>query len=245
MTTEGNGNEENLLSKDSSLQCLRIEINSHTSVFLYYKIYPKTDSIRFPQDRTIIVFFFDNEYVNEKLIKTYFSLVGEIDEIEMGNYINRKGSKKKRKVVNFAIVKFIDHDSVESILNRFETQMTINAYLEQVKQRKLNMNYDPLNLDLEEEGEEVDEEGFVTVRKDITKKRFNQGGMSFKVGKRKSSTDSTEIRKRKKKEKEEKGDFYWNFHILDKKREQYEELKNLFEKDKETLEKKQYKKQKI
>ena len=103
-----NNDDHELLQNDKSLKCLRIEINSNNVVFLYYKIYPKEDSIRFPQIKSAIFFYFDSDHVDKHFIKTYISQVGPIDEIETGNYINRKGSKKKRKTVFFAIVKFIE-----------------------------------------------------------------------------------------------------------------------------------------
>ena len=202
--------EENELSQDKSLQCVRIEINTHVTCFLYYKTYPKANSERFPQDRTAIIFFFDDANVNEKFLWTYISLIGQIDDLELGSYINKKGSRKKRKVVNFALVKFLEEESLQSFLNRFETQLKINNFLEQKKNRNINLDYDPLK-DEEYEEEEVDEEGFVTVTADKSKKRFSNKGMSFKVSK------GDEEKKEKKSEK--KGDFYWNYQLLDKKRQ--------------------------
>ena len=221
--------EDDELILDKSLQCLRMEINTHLTVFLYYKIYPKADSKKFPQNLTAIFFYFDNENINEKFFKTYISLIGEIDTIEIGSYINRKGSKKKRKVVNFAIVKFLDEDSLKSLINRHATQMTINYFLEMKKNRNVQLSYDPLADEQDLEEEEADPEGFVTVKKELSKKRFSKNGLSFKVMK-KPGEDG-----RKKIKVEEQKDFYWNFQLVDKKRKQYEELKNLFEQDKQAV----------
>jgi len=224
--------------QDKNLQCVRVEINSHVTVFLYYKKYPKSDSKKYPQDRSAIVFFFDHEKVDEKFLWTYLSLIGQIDDLEIGSYINRKGCKKKRRVVNFAIVKFLEEDSLVSFLDRYQTQMKINNFLENKKNRNINLDYDPLkdNFEDEFEEEEVDEEGFVTVSKDVTKKRFSKNGLSFKVSKRRGdeqeenfdeekegdedgNTDFMSRNKKKKQKNKEKGDFYWNHQLLDRKRQ--------------------------
>ena len=209
-------NENNLEElQDKNLQCIRVEVNSHVTVFLYYKKYPKVDSKKFPQDRTAIVFYFDaGEYVNEKFIWTYFSLAGQVEDVELGSYINKKGSKKKRRVVSFAIVKFLEEEDLQSLLNRYEMQMKINSYLETRKNRNVNLDYDPMKDVEDEEEEEVDEDGFVTVTKNVTKKRFNKGGLSFKVSKRNAQEDEDKFNKN-----EGKGDFYWNYQLLDKKRQ--------------------------
>jgi hypothetical protein len=205
--------EESELKNDKSLQCIRIELNSHVTVFIYYKIYPKADSKRFPQDRSAILFYFDNENINQNFLKTYMSLVGSVDEIDIGSYINRKGSKKKRRVVNFAIVKFVESEHLNSLMNRYETQMKMNKFIENKKNRKININYDPLNyednLDDEEEAQ-VDEDGFVEVRYDNTSKRFSKNGLSFKVAKGEQENNN---------KIENKNDFYWNHQILEKKRQ--------------------------
>ena len=205
--------EESELKNDKSLQCIRIELNSHVTVFIYYKIYPKADSKRFPQDRSAILFYFDNENINQNFLKTYMSLVGSVDEIDIGSYINRKGSKKKRRVVNFAIVKFVESEHLNSLMNRYETQMKMNKFIENKKNRKINLNYDPLNyednLDDEEEAQ-VDDDGFVEVRYDNTSKRFSKNGLSFKVDKGEQENNN---------KIENKNDFYWNHQILEKKRQ--------------------------
>jgi hypothetical protein len=202
--------EENVLKSDKSLQCVRVEINSHVTIFLYYKIYPKTESKRFPQDKTSIFFFFDNENVNDIFFKTYISLIGQIDEVEIGSYINKKGSKKKRRVVNFAIVKFMEEESLTSLMDRYKTQMKINEFLETRRNRKINLSYDPL-ADEEEQENEVDEDGFVEVKYDNASKRFSKNGLSFKVGKQSEESE--------KNNSESKGDFYWNHQVLEKKRQ--------------------------
>ena len=209
-------NENNLEElQDKNLQCIRVEINSHVTVFLYYKKYPKPDSKKFPQERSAIVFYFDSgDYVNEKFIWTYFSLAGQVEDVELGSYINKKGSKKKRRVVNFAIVKFVEEEDLQGLLNRYEMQMKINSFLETRKNRNVNLDYDPLKDVEEEEEEEVDSEGFVEVKRQVTKKRFNKQGLSFKVSKKSAQEDEDKLLK-----KEEKGDFYWNFQLLDKKRQ--------------------------
>jgi hypothetical protein len=201
--------------EDKNLQCIRIEINSHVTVFLYYKKYPKVDSKKFPQDKSAIIFYFDNEHVNDKFLWTYLSLVGQVEDIELGSYINKKGNKKKRRVVNFAIVKFLEEESLGLFLNRYETQIKINNFIENRKNRNVNLDYDPMKDEEEIEEEEVDEDGFVTVRSDAAKKRFSKKGLSFKVMKKKEQSEE----ETGKKKKDVKGDFYWNCHIIDRKRQ--------------------------
>lgn len=204
--------DESELRNDKSLQCIRIELNSHVTVFLYYKKYPKPDSKRFPQDRSAILFYFDNENINQNFLKTFMSLVGSVDELDIGSYINRKGSKVKRRIVNFAIVKFVESEHLNSLMNRYETQMKINKFIENKKNRKINLSYDPLNYDDNQDDEEaqVDEDGFVEVRYDNISKRFSKNGLSFKVAK----GEQESINKI-----ENKNDFYWNHQILEKKRQ--------------------------
>jgi len=204
--------DESELRNDKSLQCIRIELNSHVTVFLYYKKYPKPDSKRFPQDRSAILFYFDNENINQNFLKTFMSLVGSVDELDIGSYINRKGSKVKRRIVNFAIVKFVESEHLNSLMNRYETQMKINKFIENKKNRKINLSYDPLNYDDNQDDEEaqVDQDGFVEVRYDNISKRFSKNGLSFKVAK----GEQESINKI-----ENKNDFYWNHQILEKKRQ--------------------------
>jgi hypothetical protein len=159
--------DENVLANDKSLQCLRIELNSSTTAFLYYKKYPKEDSKRFPQSRTAIFFYFDSESVNQQILKTYISQIGQIDEIELGNYINKKGLKKHHKIVYFAIVKFVDEESLILLLDQYKTQIKINQYIEVRKNKSVHISYDPMkeyNEEEEEEEESVDSEGFVKVK---------------------------------------------------------------------------------
>jgi hypothetical protein len=154
---------DELIQNDKSLQCLRIELNAHIAVFLYYKVYPKSDSKRFPQSRTAILFYFDPEHINEQVIKTYISLAGNIDKIELGNYVNQKGYKnQKGKIINFAIVKFIDEESLDKLLNSKSMQTKINNYIENKRNRKLQLNYEPIKEEPEEE--DIDSEGFITVK---------------------------------------------------------------------------------
>ena len=155
--------EDQYFQNDKNLKCLRIELNSNHSVFLYYKVYPKQDSTRFPQTKSAIFFFFDSEHVDKHFIKTYISQIGPIDEIEIGNYVNRKGSKKKRKTVFFAIVKFIEEDSLTDLLNQYETQKKINLYIENRRNRNINLKYNPMDDQEEQDDEEIDEEGFIKV----------------------------------------------------------------------------------
>jgi hypothetical protein len=156
--------DDNVLANDKTLQCLRIELNSSTTVFLYFKRYPKEDSKRFPQNRTAIFFYFDSTNIDQQILKTYISQLGQIDEIELGNYINKKGLKKHHKVVYFAIIKFLDEESLTGLLDQYSSQIKINQYIEKRKNKSVHISYDAMKeYNEEEEEEEVDLEGFVKV----------------------------------------------------------------------------------
>ncbi len=142
-------------------------------------------------------------------------MIGQIDTIEIGSYINKKGSKKKRRVVNFALIKFIDEDSLDRLMNRNQAQLMVNDYIENKKNRSVSLNYDTMKDDDEEA--EVDEDGFVIAKWQPNKKRFNGGGASFKVSKNREEDEEEIVKKRNK--KNEKGDFYWNYQLMDKKRQ--------------------------
>lgn len=160
--------ENNALSLDKSLNCLRIELNRQITVFLYYKIYPKKNSEKFPQDRSAIFFYFDNKHIDEKFFHYYISSAGQIENVEFGNYINKKGSSSKRRVINFAIVKFDEKESLENLLNRLDMQLKINSCIERSKNRTVDFSYNPLE-DINEDGDEInddqpDADGFIEVK---------------------------------------------------------------------------------
>lgn len=150
--------EDNTLSLDKSLHCIRVELNRHNTVFLYYKIYPKNNSEKFPQERSAIFFYFDNQNVDEKFFHFYISCAGEIENVEFGNYINRKGSSSKRRIINFALVKFYEKESIENLLNRLDMQLKINAIIERSKNRSVDFSYNPLE-NIDEQGEDIEEDG--------------------------------------------------------------------------------------
>ena len=157
-----------MLSLDKSLHCLRVELNRQITLFLYYKVYPKENSKKFPQEKSAIFFYFDHQNIDEKFFYYYMSSAGQIENVEFGNYINRKGSKNKRRIVNFAIVKFYDKESMENLLNRLDMQLKINSLIEKKKNRPVDFSYNPLD-NMDEEGEELvddgpDEDGFIEVK---------------------------------------------------------------------------------
>jgi hypothetical protein len=161
--------DNSLIENDKSLQCLRVELNAHDTIFLYYKIYPKAGSKRFPQDMTAIIFYFDSEHIDERLLKTYIGQAGQIDTVELGSYVNKRGHKNtKGKIVNFAIIKFLEEEGLTALLNHSKMQTKINEYIENKRNRRLQLKYETINEELEEfeqEEEEVDSEGFVKVNK--------------------------------------------------------------------------------
>jgi hypothetical protein len=149
------------LENDKSLQIIRIEKNKSLTIFLYYKPYPPKDNSKFDHERTIILFYFEAEYVNEKFLKEYLSLAGDIESINFGKYLNKKGCKKKRRVVQFAVVTFHNKSAVQCILDRTNFQLKVNDLIER-KRGGLSLEYDPTRLDGVEDAE-VDEDGFVKV----------------------------------------------------------------------------------
>lgn len=214
-----NENDDNPLVNDKSLQVLRIEINRSKTVFLYYRVYPQKDSKKYPQNRSALFFFFDDEdVVNEKFIRTYLSIAGEITQVDFGKYLNKKGCKKKRKLVKFAIVVFSDEDGLKQVMDRVEMQIGINNVIEKRRAgREVTLNYNIENAEnLDEDGEEIeendeeeeDEDGFVEITaRNPGGKRFSKNGLSFKIDR------DTE-------EKKKKGnDLYYNVQFLDKKRQ--------------------------
>lgn len=152
---------EDELELDQSLQVLRIEKNKNQTIFVYYKPYPKRPNSKFDSERSLLVFYFDNETVNERFLKEYFSLAGDVESFSFGKYLNKKGSKNKRKVVNFAIISFANEEAVQTVMDRSEFQLKVNNFVER-KRGGLNLEYDPTNLD-PTPAAEVDEEGFVKV----------------------------------------------------------------------------------
>jgi hypothetical protein len=149
------------LENDKSLQIIRIERNKTLTIFLYYKPYPKKENSKFDSDRSIIVFYFDTEYVNEKFLKEYLSLAGDIESISFGKYLNKKGSKNKRRVVQFAVVTFSETSALESISERTSFQLKVNSLIEK-KRGGLSIDYDPTHME-DNKAAEIDEEGFMKV----------------------------------------------------------------------------------
>ena len=152
---------EDNLENDKTLQIIRIERNKSQTIFLYYKPYPRKENSKFDSERSIIVFYFDTEFVNEKFLKEYLSLAGDIESISLGKYLNKKGSKNKRRVVQFAVITFIEKEALETINDRTNFQLLVNSLIER-KRGGLSLDYDPTKLEAVEGGE-VDDEGFVKV----------------------------------------------------------------------------------
>src|SRR5690242_9385276 len=95
------------ITNDSSLQILRIEKSRSQTVFLYFKRYPVQPSSKFDPERTLIFFYFEPSQVNESFLKEYFSnVIGEIKSLSFGKYLNKKGSKAKRRLTYFSIITF-------------------------------------------------------------------------------------------------------------------------------------------
>ena len=236
MTNIASSLEQDIPEKYQSLQCLRIEENKNRIIFLYYQQYPKKNSERFPQNLTAIFFYFDYQ-LEDEFFYLYASLVGQVDDVKQGSFFNRKGSKSKRRVVNFAIVKFVEEESMTKLKDTKLVQRAINNYLDNKRNRNIQLSYDPLkdNIDEENEEKEVDDDGFVEVKPNTAKHNFSKGGLSFKVMKETEEDEDILNAGKRKKNKDKGNDFYWNFQVLDKKRQMYDELKMLFDEDKRAI----------
>ena len=258
-------NEESKKSEDisSNLQCLKIQVNSHNTEFLYYQRYPKKNNEKYDPKLCALIYYF-NEVLDDKFFYLYFSLMGQIDEVFYGSFFGHNTSikafsKKKYnnpKIIYFAIVKYVEEDSLNTLLDCKEAQNLINNYLIKTRNYKLDFQYDPLKDDqnkVEEENigengnQKNPEEDFILVSGNTSKNNFSFNGVSFKIAKEKNKVDlefeedeneSNEMAnfKKKKKKKIKGNDFYWNFQLLNKKRSVKDELEQLFAKDKEVIE---------
>jgi hypothetical protein len=183
---------------DPKLSIIKIEITKTEIVYLHYKQYPKPDSEKFPQDRSFLVFYFNKELINEDVLFEYFGLISKPEKIALGSFFNKKGSKRKRKIVYYAIIRF--PESLE--IDKIDFQLKVNEYLENKKHRKLLVDFNPLKEDTfnniyDEDDfnqDEVDEDGFTKVQANNTKKdRFvssKNKELSFKVCKESDDEDS-------------------------------------------------------
>ena len=104
----------------------------------------------------------DTEFVNQKFLKEYLSLAGEIESISFGKYLNKKGSKNKRRVVQFAIITFQKKASFDVLLDRSNFQLQINSFVER-KRGGLSLDYDPANLEKPDNQDGLDDDGFIKV----------------------------------------------------------------------------------
>ena len=257
--------EQNQQNKSISpnLQCLKIQLNSHITEFLYYQRYPKKNNEKYDPKLCALVYYF-NEELDDKFFYLYFSLMGQIDEVFYGSFFghntNMKTFLRKKdgnpKIIRFAIVKYVEEESLNTLLDCRKAQTIINNYLIKSRNYNLDSQYDPLKEDenkVEDENIGKDgnqknpEEDFVLVSGNTAKNNFSFNGVSFKIVKEKNKVDleleedenNKMIEIKKKKKKKIKGnDFYWNFQLLDKKRSVKDELEQLFAKDKEVIERK-------
>ena len=198
--------------------------------------------------------------------------MGQIDEIFFGSFFGHNSKMKlyskkddsSPKKIHFAIIKYLEEESLNILLDNKKAQMLINNYLYNERNVKIDLQYDLLEDEknigkLDENGEKNKkkniEEEFVLVKGNTSKNNFSYGGVSFKIGKDKNKDDldldeddensDMPYLKKKKKKKSLGNDFYYNFQLLNKKRSVKEELEELFAKDKEVIERKKKMKEKI
>ena len=252
--------KKDIIDEFSRLQCLKIQVNSHITEFLYYQRYPKKNNEKYDPKLCALVYYF-NESLDDKFFYLYLSLMGQIDEIFFGSFFGHNNkikikSKKEDtspKIIHFAIVKYLEEESLNILLDNKQAQMLINNYLYNERNVKIDFQYDLLedekNLIDSDEKEEKNkkkniEEDFVLVKGNTSKNNFSYGGVSFKIGKDKKEDSDLEddensdmpYLKKKKKKKQLGNDFYYNFQLMNKKRSIKEELEELFKKDKEVIE---------
>ena len=254
--------KKDIIDEFSRLQCLKIQVNSHITEFLYYQRYPKKNNEKYDPKLCALVYYF-NESLDDKFFYLYLSLMGQIDEIFFGSFFGHNNkikikSKKEDtspKIIHFVIVKYLEEESLNILLDNKQAQMLINNYLYNERNVKIDFQYDLLedekNLIDSDEKEEKNkkkniEEDFVLVKGNTSKNNFSYGGVSFKIGKDKKEDSDLEddensdmpYLKKKKKKKQLGNDFYYNFQLMNKKRSIKEELEELFKKDKEVIERK-------
>ena len=191
--------------------------------------------------------------------------MGQIDEVFFGSFFGhnskiKSGQKKSDstpKIIHFAIIKYLEEESLNILLDNKQAQILINNYLYNQRNVNIDFQYDLLDEDNNDNNIDTDsnknkkkniEDDFVLVQGNTAKNNFSYGGVSFKIGKDKSK-DELEMEeeeensdmpnfKKKKKKKALGNDFYYNFQLLNKKRSVKEELEELFAKDKEVIERK-------
>ena len=264
-------NKLNNFEESPKLQCLKIQVNSHVTEFLYYQRYPKKNNEKYDPKLCALTYYF-NENLDDKFFYLYFSLMGQIDEIFFGSFFGHNTKMKlyskkddsSPKKIHFAIIKYLEEESLNILLDNKKAQMLINNYLYNERNVKIDLQYDLLEDEknigkLDENGEKNKkkniEEEFVLVKGNTSKNNFSYGGVSFKIGKDKNKDDldldeddensDMPYLKKKKKKKSLGNDFYYNFQLLNKKRSVKEELEELFAKDKEVIERKKKMKEKI
>jgi len=220
---------------DPSLSTLRIEITRTDTVHFYYKPYPK-QSKQFPQERSYLVFYMNNELINESVLYEYFSLIKAPDKVSLGSFFNKKGSKKKQRIIYYAIVRFEEPYTIDSK----DFQVKVNEYLETVKNRRLCIDFNPLKEDqnnvYDEEGfgeDQVDEDGFVEIKANNTNKdRFissTNKDLSFKILKEKDDEDSLlEETKTQRKRKRNVGGMFKTKEEMVKNEEEDAELEEIY-----------------
>ena len=142
----------------------RIEKNRSETLFIYVRPYPNDKSSLFRPDKSALVFYFDDKYLNKHFLRPFLELAGKVAKIKTGSYFNNRGNSKKRVKVFFASVLFESPESVASLLNWEPMQRKINDSVEYKRQTELQLKYNPNFNDEDEQEESVDEEGFVTIR---------------------------------------------------------------------------------
>lgn len=187
--------EENDSNIFKSMKVVRVEVNKNQTVHLYFQRYNKV-SEQFPSNRSFLIYYFD-ESVDKDFLTEYLSLLDQkIDKISLGEFLNQKGSKKKRRIVYYALVRF----KKEITINDIDFQLKINDYLENVKNRNLTIDFVPLKesisinnvFDPINEVEDIDEDGFTTITANNASKNrhISSKGLSFSVIKDDDSEDS-------------------------------------------------------
>lgn len=181
---------------DKSLKVVRIELTKSITIHFYYMKYINESSTKFLKGRSLILYYFSNQdIINEKVIKEYFSLIGTIKKVGIGSFINKEGSRKKRGIVNYALIQY-EKDLVEDDVDVAKFQLKINKYLENIKMRRLknefifnkedyNQNRNGKDNDYNTDDNLPDEDGFYEIVPSGSRNKFksneNNKELSFKV----------------------------------------------------------------
>jgi hypothetical protein len=97
--------------------------------FYYYKQFddtcPKSSLVTVDPTRSVYICSFTQE-LEEGFVKKYMGLAGHIQSVYIGIYKHRKGNKKKRRTIFYAIVTYKTEQGLQNCLNSDSIQHKID-----------------------------------------------------------------------------------------------------------------------